>query len=376
MELIDTPANRCPPGANIVGLRASDGVELRAAYWRPEGFPRGTVALVQGRAEFIEKYFETIGELLARGFAVATFDWRGQGLSQRLLRNRAKGHVRRSTDYRRDLDAFIRQLLTPDCPKPWFVLAHSMGAAAVLDFCAARGGATPFERIVGTAPMIDLYGFPGSTTARHLAASFHALGLSRLFVPGGGARTLFQKSFSGNVLTGDQRRFARAAQLLGLAPALGIGDPTIGWAHAAYGLMDRLTLDNEVERIRTPTLLLASGDERLVSTPAIERFALRLKTASCLVLSDARHEILMERAEIRSKFWAAFDAFIPGERFLHEAAEAASPNAINLAAEAASSNANNLAAEAASQDAKESAVHAASQNEISQAVESGSQVGV
>lgn len=321
MELYDTPANRCPPGANIVGLRASDGAQLRAAYWRPEGAPRGTVAVIQGRAEFIEKYFETIGELLERGFVVAAFDWRGQGLSQRLLRNRAKGHLRRSTDYRLDLDAFIRQLLAPDCPKPWFALAHSMGAAAVLDHSAACVGEEPFARIVGTAPMVDLHGFPGSHMARRLAASFRNMGLARLFVPGGGPRTLMEKPFVNNVLTGDQRRYARAAQIIQAAPAVGIGDPTVGWAHAAYHLMDRLTADGYAERIRTPTLLFAAGDERLVSTPAIERFARRLKTATCVVLPEARHEILMERAEIRAKFWAAFDAFAPGERFLHEAAE-------------------------------------------------------
>ncbi|WP_298427867.1 alpha/beta hydrolase [Rhodoblastus sp.] len=323
MELIDTSANRCPAGANIVGLRTSDGAELRAAWWRPEGVPRGTVALVQGRAEFIEKYFEVIGELLSRGFVVATFDWRGQGLSRRLVRNRAKGHLRHSVDYRRDLDAFIRQLLAPDCPKPWFALAHSMGAAAVLDHSAALNGPEPFARIVATAPMIDLYGFPGSHTARRLAAFFHALGLSRMFIPGGGAKTLFQKPFARNVLTGDQRRFVRAAQLLGASPALGIGDPTIGWAYSAYHLMDRLKSDGCAERIRTPALLLAAADERLVSTPAIEAFARRLKTGSCLVLSDSRHEIMMERAGIRSEFWAAFDAFVPGEPFLHRAAEEA-----------------------------------------------------
>lgn len=324
MELIDTPANRCPPGANIVGLRASDGAQLRAAFWRPEGVPRGTVALVQGRAEFIEKYYEVVAELLERGFVVASFDWRGQGLSQRLAGNRAKGHLRRSTDYRLDLDAFIRQLLAPDCPRPWFALAHSMGAAAVLDHSAACEGAEPFARIVGTAPMVDLHGFPGSRMARRLATGLGALGLRRLFVPGGGPKTLMEKPFAGNILTGDQRRFARAADVIRVAPAVGIGDPTIGWTHAAYHLMDRLTADGYAERIRTPVLMLAAGDERLVSTPAIEMFARRLKTASCLVLPDSRHEILMERAEIRARFWAAFDAFVPGEFFLHEAAEQAS----------------------------------------------------
>ncbi len=320
MELIDTPANPCPPGANIVGLRASDGMQLRAAYWRPEGAPRGTVALVQGRAEFIEKYFEVIGELLSRGFVVATFDWRGQGLSQRLLRNKAKGHVLRSTDYRLDLDAFLSQLLTPDCPKPWFALAHSMGAAATLDYVGSV--ASPFARIVGVAPMLGLNGFAGSETARHFAVAMRAIGMSRLFIPGGSPRTLVEKPFVGNILTGDSRRFRRSAEIIGLAPALGIGDPTIGWVNAAYGLMERLNAPGYAEKIRTPALLLAAGGDRLVSTAAVERFAKRLKNADCLVLAGARHELMMERAEIRAKFWAALDAFLPGEPLLRGASQA------------------------------------------------------
>jgi lysophospholipase len=324
MDLFQTPANPCPPGARIVALRTSDGVTLRAALWRPQAPPRGTVALVQGRAEFIEKYFEVIGELLARGFVVATFDWRSQGLSRRLLRNHAKGHLGSSTDYRRDLNAFVSQLLKPDCVGPWFVLAHSMGATATLDYVAAMEDAGPFARIIGTAPMLDLFGFPGTRFARRLARFLKYSGLSRLFAPGGNARTLAELPFANNILTADPRRFARAAEIVRLAPSLAIGDPTIGWLHAAYKLMYRLSLDGYAERIRTPTLLLASGDERLVSTPAAERFARRLKTGSCVVLPEARHEIMMERDETRAKFWAAFDAFIPGERFLHKAAEAGS----------------------------------------------------
>jgi lysophospholipase len=324
MELFDTPANRCPPGANVAELRTADGISLRAALWRPEGTPRGTVALIHGRAEFIEKYFEVIGELLERGYVVATFDWRGQGLSRRLAGNARKGHLRGSTEFRRDLDAFIRQLLAPDCPKPWFALAHSMGAAAVLDHSAACEGPEPFLRIVGTGPMVELHGFAGSKAARRLASSLSALGLRRLFVPGGNGKSLVEKPFAGNVLTGDERRFARAADVIRQAPAVAIGDPTIGWVHAAYRLMTRLSAPGYAERIRTPVLILAAGDEKLVSTPAIERFARRLKTAACIVVPDARHEIMMERAEVRARFWAAFDAFVPGERFLHEAAEKAS----------------------------------------------------
>jgi len=315
MELFDSPANPCPPGAHVVRLRARDGALLRAAYWRPEGTPLGTVAIVQGRSEFIEKYYELIGELLGRNYFVVAFDWRGQGLSPRLLPNPAKGHVGHSTDYRHDLDALVEQVLGPDAPRPWFALAHSMGAAALFDHAAARDG-SPFARVAATAPMLGLYGFPGSDYARLLTSAFVAAGLSRAFIPGGGSKMLCERRFEGNILSADRARFERTARIVAACPRLRIGEPTVGWVHAAYQLMDRLAEPGYAERIKVPVLMLAAGDERLVSTPAVEKLAKRLKNALCVVLPGARHEILMERAEIRAKFWAAFDAFIPGEQLL------------------------------------------------------------
>lgn len=316
MQLFETPANPCPPGASLVTLRTSDGVELRAAMWRPEG-ARGTVALVHGRAEFIEKYYEVIGELLERGFAVATFEWRGQGQSQRLLRNAAKGHVRRLGDYHKDLAAFFSQMLLPDCPPPYYALAHSMGAAILLErasFAALSGASLPFARMVGVSPMLDLRTFGSQQALRLLALSLRLLGLSRAYVPGGGPKTLTQKPFANNLLTTDKKRFERAAQTIAAAPGLGLGDPTINWAHVAFALMHRLARPHAAERIKLPALLIAAGDDRLTVTPTVERFARRLKNGACLILPHARHEVMMERPEIRAQFWAAFDAFIPGER--------------------------------------------------------------
>ena len=51
---------------------------------------------------------------------------------------------------------------------------------------------------------------------------------------------------------------------------------------------------------------------RVVSTPAIGAFALRLRAGSHLVIPGARHELLMEQDRYREQFWAAFDAFVPG----------------------------------------------------------------
>ena len=79
MPLVDIPANPVPEGAVSGTLKTRDGVTLRFARWQPPPGRKGTVCLFTGRAEFIEKYFETVRDLRARGFAVAMLDWRGQG---------------------------------------------------------------------------------------------------------------------------------------------------------------------------------------------------------------------------------------------------------------------------------------------------------
>src|SRR5271157_5872473 len=118
MTLASTDDNPVPPGALEEDIHAADGVRLRTVRWAAPAKPRGTVAILGGRAEFIEKYFEIAGDLLSRGFAVAIMDWRGQGGSERPLRNARKGHVDDFSHYGRDLDAFVVSVLEPHCPRP------------------------------------------------------------------------------------------------------------------------------------------------------------------------------------------------------------------------------------------------------------------
>ena len=76
-----------PDGAVLRWLICTDGVRIRAALWR--GGTMGTVLLVPGRTEYIEKYGPAAGEMAARGYSMVTVDWRGQGLADRPLADRA-----------------------------------------------------------------------------------------------------------------------------------------------------------------------------------------------------------------------------------------------------------------------------------------------
>ena len=311
MDFIATPDNPVPGDPTLVSVTTRDGIPLRAAYWMPETeAPQGTVCVLQGRAEFIEKYFETVGELLDRGFAVVAFDWRGQGLSGRQVSNRRKGHVRRFSDYRHDLEAIRDQILVPHMPEPHFGLAHSMGGAIALN--AAYETWLPFRRLVTTTPMIALCIIKRTRASAFVARILRFLGMGGMFVPGGGETSISTLPFKGNRLTGDPKRYARNAEVAHAIGAGAVGAPTVAWLDGAFRLMKRFADPRYAIKIRLPTLIVAAGADPVCATPATERFAARLKAGSVIVIPGARHEILMERDAIREQFWAAFDAFIPG----------------------------------------------------------------
>ncbi|MEP9355318.1 alpha/beta hydrolase [Xanthobacter sp. KR7-65] len=310
MTLFALPNHPVPDGCVDGEIVAADGIRLRFARFMPEGRAKGTVAVLGGRCEFIEKYFEVVRELRSRGFAVALLDWRGQGGSQRLLRNPLKGHVTRFADYQLDLEIFAREILLPDCPPPHFALAHSMGATILLS--SVLEGRRWFDRMVLSAPMLALDSVPFEAVIRPLSIGLAHIGFARAFVPGGRGRALAKMRFEGNPVTSDRGRFERTQALARTFPQLDLGAPTIGWLAGAYQTMAELTHPDTIARIRQPLLIIAAGGERLVSNKAIEHFSARLIAGAHVVVPASRHELLMERDIFRAQFWAAFDAFVPG----------------------------------------------------------------
>jgi lysophospholipase len=310
MTLVSTPANPVPEDYVSGMLKTPDGVSIRFARWAPPPGRKGTVCLFQGRAEFIEKYFETVRDLRARGFAVATIDWRGQGLSERALGNPRKGYVRSFADYDIDLATFVNDVVLPDCPPPVFALAHSTGASVLLR--AAYQGHHWFDRMVLLAPLIALPGLRRSPVTRATIKAMRLIGLGGAYVPGGDASVMMQRPFVGNLLTSDPVRYARNVAVLEAEPKLAIAWPTVAWADAAFTMMGQLAEPSFPSHIRQPILIIAAGQDQIVSTPAIDSFSVRLRAGSHLIVPGARHEMLMEQDRFRGQVLAAFDAFVPG----------------------------------------------------------------
>ena len=57
------PSNPIPEGVRVGWFKTPDRVRLRyATFAKTGGAAKGTICLVQGRTEYIEKYFETIAD--------------------------------------------------------------------------------------------------------------------------------------------------------------------------------------------------------------------------------------------------------------------------------------------------------------------------
>lgn len=310
MDLIGTPKNPIPLGASTGYIQPRKGLRLRFASWQSVlRERRGTVCILPGRAEFIEKYFEVVGELRRRGFAVAILDWRGQGGSTRLTRNPLKGHIKDFAEYEDDLNHFMKSVVLPDCPAPYYALGHSMAAMVLFRASTKRG--CWFTRIIMTAPMVRIAELPFShKMCERLADGLTMLGFGKRAVPGDANRHRQDPPFEGNRLTSDRERLLRNVSVLEAAPQLAVQSPTIGWLKAALDTIEIVDSEKFAPRIRVPVLMLTAGDDQIVSSKAVEALAIRLRAGAQIVLRGSRHEILQERDSIREQFWAAFDAFV------------------------------------------------------------------
>lgn len=312
MKLVSIPINPEPAGAVTGTFEGYDGTRLRFARWEPTRGPvRGTVCLFTGRGEFIEKYFEVVADLRRRGFAVAIHDWRGQGGSERALSNPRKGHVIGFTEYDRDVTIFMSDVVVPHMPPPYIALAHSMGANVLIR--TAHDELSPFQRMIFTSPFIAVH--PDNLGVSQRVARLYTeiacmAGLSGTYVRGGSDQAKEMGEFEGNELTSDEVRWTRNRAILEAAPELALGSPTVGWLRSALRSCSMIQRPDFPKYIAVPMLVFAAGGDKIVSTRAIEDFAVELKVGSVILMPGSRHEIMMENDAIRQRFWAAFDAYM------------------------------------------------------------------
>jgi lysophospholipase len=301
--LIAVEGGPVPKGMTAEWATGVGGVRLRVALLAAKGAPRGSVVVSPGRTESLEKYFETAGELSARGFHVLIHDWRGQGLSQRLLADRLRGHAESFDDFAADytaiLDAYQDRL-----PKPWIMLGHSMGGCLNL-FSLARGE-DRFAAAVLCAAMlgIQMSRF-NQVVSGPLSRMLHGLGRGGDYVTGQAESLL--GTFETNRLTHDPDRYARMVALVRQCPDLALGGPTWGWLDSAIRCIHWLRNTSAAYDIKVPVIFLSAADDLIVDNRGQFFMSKYLRRGKFVTVEGAFHEILQETDERRAVFWREFD---------------------------------------------------------------------
>jgi lysophospholipase len=295
-----------PPGGRAVWLRTSDGVRIRAGLWR--GGDKGTVVLMPGRTEYIEKYGRAAADLVARGWSVISVDWRGQGLADRALADTMVGHVQHFDQFQHDLDALLACARAEGMPGPLMLMAHSMGGCIGLRALYRDLG---FRAAAFSAPMwgilIAAWLRPVAEIISTLAGPF---GQAHRYAPGTGAKTyVAEAGFEGNVLTKDRAMWEYMKAQVAARPELALGGPSIGWLRAALTECAALTL---LPAPNLPAICALGTAEKVVdSGPVHLRMAGWAKGALDLY-PGAEHEVIMEKPSDRARFFdrasALFDA--------------------------------------------------------------------
>ena len=302
-----------------------DRISIRYGYWPCDKASVGVLVLLNGRSEFLEKYKEPISILNRKGFDVFSMDWRGQGLSSRLLPNHHKGHIDSFDSYLIDLKTMLDQFVFPETDGPVFFLAHSMGGHIALRYLLSlcKGAGLRHKRLKNTAdhkkikgcvlcsPMIDIHTEPFpvwmvKSLCRIMVktgkADAYAIG-STDYIPG-------QQVYDGNRLTSDPIRFQDHVNAVIQNPELAVGGVTYGWLKAAYRSMAIVRKSVQEAKNIIPLCMVGAADDQIVSVKAQKWVCQNLKNCDFGLVAEARHEILKEADSIQARFWALFDRFI------------------------------------------------------------------
>ncbi|MCF6445164.1 alpha/beta fold hydrolase [Nereida sp. MMG025] len=302
----DSAAADGPDAGAAYWITADDGVRLRIAHWQKGA--RGTVLLFPGRTEYVEKYGRAARSLLARGYGTITIDWRGQGLADRLLDDRNKGHVEKFSDYQRDVLAMVEAATDLGLPRPYYMIGHSMGGCIglralmeELDVNAAAFSAPMWGILMSPALRPIAWGL--TTIARPLQ-------FADLYAPGTKPDPYIMVApFEDNTLSRDKDMVDYMRQHLIDQPDLALGGPTMHWLNEALIEMRSLAAKKSPD---VPTLCGLGDNERIVDPARVHDRMARWPNGELKVFTNCEHELMMEVATTREGYLSAcadlFDA--------------------------------------------------------------------
>ena len=236
---------KAPKGINSYFLPMDDGINIRVCFWvNKNNNLKGTILLQQGHNEFIEKYYETIEEFIERDYSVIAFDWRGQGMSDRQIKDEHKAYINDFDRHDKDLKYILNEVIKDNFPKPLIGIGHSMGGCLMLSAFHNHPGF--FSKGILSAPML---GFKNERFLKTASSIMNIFRKDTDYLLGSKPNMGKETPFNENDLTSDRKRYQRALELVRKRPSIRLWGVTNAFAKAVNKRFKTIRKKNWVEEI-------------------------------------------------------------------------------------------------------------------------------
>lgn len=299
-------------------FRSSSGHKIRfGSVFPKDKIPDAVIVCLPGFREFGEKYFELAHDMLSRNFGFWVLDWVGQGESDRLLDDQNKVHSLGFEQNVKDLRQFIFDYVKPAAVHPdvgrlpVILIGHSMGAHIGLRYL--HDNTENFIRAAAlSAPLICIRQFAKYPAFITKIISQYMRLFPTSYIPGGAktAELAREASPGTGFYSSDPERDQLHKTWFEVSQKLQVKGPTYKWLYETLRSCAILQKKSYLQKIITPILVATAGKDYIVSSQATQKLAATLPHGEWLDITDAQHEILMERDEIRNVFLKNFDEFV------------------------------------------------------------------
>ncbi|PIT68698.1 lysophospholipase [Bartonella tribocorum] len=271
--------------------------KIRFAITYPEvEKSKGTIVILENDANVLETYFLPISEISKRGFHTAIFDWFDQKEISFKIRKKSRQHYFDINNDINDLYEFLKNVVYPNCPPPYSMLAYGMGgliALSGLDLINHQ-----FNRLICVSPLFAPFGHKTNGFQHKLTQFLSDIGLGLIPTKDG---EKFKKIKQKNIYLGHIHQVSLSA----------IKAPTSQWMASVFNVIDSVKKNIFHGHLQIPTLFILANQNNLANNIEVRQLCQYTRLAESITITGAELDTIMHNEDYKKQFWAAFDAFIP-----------------------------------------------------------------
>ncbi|ENN95106.1 serine aminopeptidase domain-containing protein [Bartonella vinsonii] len=294
--------NSIPPHIWNNSLKTAIDREIRFAITHPEiRKSKGTVVILERYADSLEEYFLPMNEISKRCFHTAIFDWFGGKKSPSNTKKQSRYHYFDINNNINDLDEFLKNVVYPNCPSPYYMLTYGIGgliALSGLDLINHQ-----FKRMLCVSPLFAPFGNKTNGFQHKLTQLLTDIGLG--FLPAKGGKKLKQTQQK-------NRQLERTYN----TPFPFIKNPTSQWMTSVLNAIDSMKKNIFLGHLQIPTLFILANQNNIANNIEVQQLCQQIRLTECITITGANLDTIMHEEDYKKQFWAAFDAFIPNESHL------------------------------------------------------------